>query len=221
MEDYRKGHPMNAMKPTKARTQGEKRRAKKARISLAGGDSAEARATGRDRRHTNQPADDPRKPVLTKRAAECGITDLKEASKPSLGHDLGKCICALATGDEQAKLIDTWETLSACHRNYRMRYIGQTGDPKGASIGMVPDPMETDQSLRVDLRTPDEKAAHAKAAWAEWEGRINMLPAPQLKWAIRGVLQGFMGEATLWADCKPATTGRVAVEALRRLAATS
>ena len=263
------------MKITKAKSKGARKRQRK--ISLPGGASAPERATGRDRRHTNQPADDPRQPALAKRAKDIGLCNheaqaviagkdfiadekarlansdmtvgekrkamskanaavsdmlanarmmdsravMQAANLAVLGHDLGKCINALSTGDEQSKLIDTWETLSASHRNYRMRYIGQTGDPKGASIGMVPDRTETDQSLRVDLRTPEEKAEQAKASWAAWEAKINALPSPQLKWAIRGVLQGFMGEATLWRDQAPATAGRVAVAALRRLCATS
>ena len=209
---------MNDMtKQPKARTRGEKLRAKKARINLALGQSAPDRATGKDRRHTNQPAEDARKPALTKRAQECGIKDLQEASLAVLGHDLGKCIYKLSIGDDRAQIIDTWETISACHRNWRLRYVGQTGEAKGATIAMVPDKIETDQSLRVDLRSPEEKARQAVAAWDAWEAKINALPAPQWKWAIRGVLKGFLGEATLWRDTEPTPQGINAVEALRRL----
>lgn len=203
---------MSSMTKTKAKSKAARRRNK---ISLAGGQSVEARPTGKDRRHTNQPKEDVRKPVLSKRARDMGISKIDDANDPVLGHDMGKCINAITGGN--AQIIETWEELSASRRNYLSRYIGQTGEPRGATIAMVPGKMETDPSLRIDPRTVEEKAEKAKSSWQAWEARINALPAPQLKGAIRGVLNGFMGEATLWRDQAPTTTGKVAVEALRHL----
>ena len=77
--------------------------------------------------------------------------------------------------------------------------------------------METDQSLRVDLRTHDERVRAAKASWAAWEAKIAALPFPQLRWAISGVLRGFMGDGTLWRDAKPTNTGRNVVAALKAM----
>jgi hypothetical protein len=77
--------------------------------------------------------------------------------------------------------------------------------------------METDPSLRVDLRAHDEKVAAAKSSKAAWDARINALPVPNMRWALRGALNGFMGEDTLWRDRVPTPTGRLAVEALRRV----
>ena len=206
---------MSSMTKTKAKSKAARRRrgADTSKISLHGATAPNPRSQG-----TRTKAEDPRKVALTKRAADCGV-DAKEASLAILGHDLGRCIHKLTSGDERAQIIDTWETISACHRNWRLRYVGQTGDAKGANIGMVPEPMETDTSLRVDMRTPEEKAAQAVTSWEAWRAKINALPAPQMKRAIRGVLEGFLGEAIIWRDAAPTPLGIVAVKALRMLGA--
>ena len=54
-------------KTTKARTKSQRRR--KGKITLPGGEEASARPTGRDRRHTHQPQEDARLPMLAARAA--------------------------------------------------------------------------------------------------------------------------------------------------------
>ena len=194
----------------------ERKRAKK-RISLAGGQSVPQRPQGRDRSHTHQPAEDPRKTAITARLRISGISDQKEAESPLLGEDMGRCLHFLAKGDERAALADAWAAISASLRNFRLMVIGQTGTPQGAAIAMVPEPMQTDPSLRVDLRTQEQKVAAAKASWAAWEGKVKALPFG-LKWVMEGVLYGFMGEAVLWKDQRPTEKGRLAVEALRRMA---
>jgi hypothetical protein len=75
--------------------------------------------------------------------------------------------------------------------------------------------------LRVDLRTHDERVTAAKSAWAAWESKLAALPLPQMKWAIRGALDGFLGDAVLWRDRSPTQQGKLGVEAMRRIIATS
>lgn len=191
-------------------------RKRKRQISLPGGESVPQRPTGRDRSHTNQ-AEDPRKTALQARCRKSGIPDPKEAARALLGTDMGLCINHTCKGDQLADMTEAWQAISASFRNYRLLVIGATGDPQGANIGMVPDIMETDPSLRVDLRSHDEKVAAAKSSKAQWEDRIAALPAPNMKWALRGALNGFLGEDTLWRDKVPTPTGRLAVNALRRV----
>lgn len=162
--------------------------------------------------------DDPRKTALQARCRRAGISDPKEAARALLGTEMGLCINASATGQELADLTEAWQAISASFRNYRLLVIGQTGDPQGAAIGMIPDKVETDPSLRVDLRTHDERVEAAKRSKAAWDAKIKALPVPNMRWALRGALEGFMGEDTLWRDCAPTTSGRLAVEALRRVA---
>ena len=194
------------------------KKARKARVTLPGGQSIPQRATGRDRRHINQP-EDATKTAAEARVRRSGITDPKDAIQPLRGTDLGLCIDALTKGDECKSLENTWQAISASHYNFRRLYLGNTGNPQGSAIAMLPEPMQADVSLRVDLRTPEEKVAAAKASWAAWEAKIDALPTPLHKWAIRGALNGFLGEATLWRDQAPTDKGRVAVDALRKVGA--
>lgn len=188
---------------------------RKRKITLPGGQEIDQRPIGRDRSHTNQP-EDPRKTALQARCRKSGITAPEEAARALLGTEMGLCINATSKGDELADLTEAWQAISASFRNYRLLVIGQTGDPQGAAIGMVPDRMETDQSLRVDLRTHDERVAAAKASWAGWQAKIKALPFG-VRGILEGVIHGFVGEAVLWRDQAPTEKGRLAVEALRRV----
>lgn len=193
----------------------------KAQITLPGGQTIPQVQTNDPKRGR---AVDPLQTALKTRLRIAGIQDTPEARKravaPDFGHDVGLCIRAILTGEEAAKAWDTFSHISASHRNYQLLYIGQTGNPKCAAIAMIPDPMETDPSLRVDLRTHDEKVSAAKASWAAWERRIKALPFPQMAWALQGALRGFLGDGTLWRDAKPTHTGRTVVAALRAVGVT-
>jgi len=164
--------------------------------------------------------------VTAARQRRTGIADEADARQPICGDDMGLCIRELAEGEDaeakaadRALLVNTWAALSASHRNYRMLIIGSSGNPQGAAIPMIPDAMETDPSLRVDLRTQEQRIESAKRAWLDWKRKIDALPVPSLRWAISGALDGFMGEGALWVDRKPTDTGRTAVQALRMVAA--
>ncbi len=188
----------------------------RAHISLAGGMSVEQRPTGKDRRHTNQ-AEDARKPAVEARQRHTGVTDPKEALEPILTTDLGRCVHYLTRGDEREKLETLWDVISVSRENYKTRILGMTGNPKCATFDMVPERVDTNQSLRVDMRTPEEKDAAARASWRAWQAKIDALPTPLHIWALKGALDGFMGEATLWKDCQPTDKGRAAVDALRKV----
>ena len=132
-------------------------------------------------------------------------------------RSVGLCINAIIAGDDATKAWDTFSHISAAYRNYQLLFVGQTGNPKCAAIAMIPEPMETDPSLRVDLRSHDEKVSAAKSSWAAWEKRMNALPFPQMKWALGGALRGFLGDGTLWRDAKPTHTGKTVVAALQAM----
>lgn len=192
-----------------------KRRAKRARtISLPGGESVAAPSV-QGQRNDLRPKEDPMNVVTLARQRRTGIEDAKEARQPICGTDMGLCIRALTKGDERADLVNAWAAISASHRNYRLWIIGQTGDPQGAAIPMLPEPMETDPSLRIDLRTQEQRVESAKRAWHEWWAKIKALPTPNHRWAISGALDGFMGDGAMWRDQQPTVTGRLAVQALR------
>jgi hypothetical protein len=184
------------------------RRKRKGRITMPGGESVpQQQSTGR-------PVQDKPLQVATEaRQRHTGIKDKADALQAALGTYLGLCIVQLTNGDERAQLINTWDAISASRRNYMLRYIGQSGDAQGAAIGYVADPMQTDKSMTVDVRTADERDAHAKSSWALWDKRIKALPL-QMRWAMQGAISGFIGDAHIWRDHKPTETGRLAVAAL-------
>jgi hypothetical protein len=198
------------------------KRARSRRVSLAGGETAPQVAKQGRRTDLERP-EDPAKSALKTRLRIRGIRDtpdnLKRAVAPAFGSDVGLCIDAILTGDDAAKAWDTFSHISASYRNYMVYFVGQTGNPKCAAIAMIPDAMETDPSLRVDIRTHDERVSAAKASWAAWERRIKALPFPQMAWALQGALRGFLGDGTLWRDAKPTHTGRTVVAALRAMGA--
>lgn len=208
---------------SKAERKRRKGRAK-AKITLPGGKQIDQKPSGRDRINVGQPkmADDPRQVALKTRLRIAGMSDTPEGRKravaPDFGHDVGLCINALIGGDEATQAWDRFNHLSASYRNYMTLYVGQTGNPQCAAIAMIPEPMQTDPNMRIDLRTHEEKVIAAKASWAAWEERIKALPFPQLRMAIGGVLRGFLGDGTLWRDGKPTDTGRTVVAALRGMA---
>ncbi len=188
-------------------------RKRRKRISLPNGESAPApKGPGRP------PKEDPMRTVIHARIRRSGIMDPKEAQQPICGTDMGLCIRALSTGDDRALLVNAWAAISASHRNYRLLIIGQTGTPQGAAIPMIPEPLETDPSLRVDLRDHNTRVEAARRAWEAWERKLAALPVPNLKWALQGALAGFMGDGDLWRDQQPTNTGKAAVMALRMVA---
>ena len=188
----------------------ERRRRKSRAITMPGGIKI-AQRLGQGRR-TDLP-DPP--PIHSARARRCPI-DSASALHES---DMGRCILTMAEGQDRADLAETWAAISAARRNYRMRIIGQTGEPQCAASPMIHDRMETDPSMRVDLRTPEERDLAASRAWGEWQAAIKRLPAPQMIWAIRSALDGFLGEGRLWSDGKPTASGAAAVAALKVLTA--
>ena len=188
-----------------------RRRAKHSGMTLPGGEVAAPTGPQRGR----PPKEDPMATVIAARMRRSGITDPAEARQPICGSDMGLCIRALSSGQDRADLENAWAALSAAHRNFRMLVIGQTGDPQGAAIPMLPEPMETDQSLRVDLRSHEARVEAAKRVWDAWSAKIRGLTTPNAQWAIRGALMGFLGAGKLWRDQAPTTEGRVAVIALR------
>lgn len=194
------------------------RKRRKAKINLAGGETAKQRPAGRDRRHINQ-AEDARKPALEARCRVAGIPitpdAIKEAVAPVFGDDVGLCIRAIAK-DDAAKLWDAFCRLTAARRLWRMRHLGMTGDPQNSAIAMIPEAMETDTSLRVDLRTAEERDQAADRAEAYWRGQLDKIAIPQWRSALRSAADGFAGP--YWRDGKPTQAGQWVVEGLKVVA---
>lgn len=155
--------------------------------------------------------DDPRKTARTARERQLGGKRADAALDPILGHEIGYVIQSECKPDLAKRLWDTWQAYSAAERTYRVRYIGQTGEPKGASMQMVTERMETDKSMHVDLRTEEERDTQAVSGYMRWQGYLGHLDAQQAS-ALRQAERG-NGKA-LWVDGKATQAGIFALNAL-------
>ena len=192
------------------------KRNKQNRISLPGGETATApRQPGQGSRTDLNQKEDPRSVVLSVRERHTGLIG-KDALAPDQVDDMGRCIVSVCNGDDRSNIINTWRGLIGSRANYLSRYVGQTGNPKCSSFEMIPDRTETDPSLRVDLRTCEERDAQAVLSWNAWLGHIKALPLWH-RWAIRNALGLSLGAVCLWCDQKPTSQGVASVEALRAL----
>ena len=205
---------------TRARTAAQKRRdkrsARSATITLAGGETAPQKPTGRDRRHTNQKERNPMQTVLEARARRTGCK-MEDASDPLYGYEIGMCIAAMVPAQsERLRLEGTYLHIAASKRNWNQRYIGASADPQSAAIAMIPEQMQTDSSATIDIREPEEKDADAKRSWLAWLDDLMRLPSEQ-RHALRGHIDGYA--LPLWNDGKlhPTHTGALAVKALQSL----
>lgn len=134
---------------------------------------------------------------------------------PEAGSPIGMVLMRLCRdGAEVSRLWTVWQGWCSAERVYRSRYIGQTGDPKGASLPVLPEPLQTDQNHTVDTRTGDERDRDAVNGWMRWQGYLGHLSG-----ARQGLLHGARnGSWTLWDNCCPTRDGFALLAALRHLA---
>lgn len=194
-----------------------KKKHKAKKISLPGGKAIEQRPSGRDRSHTNKPAEPADRVALEARMKRMNWPDKTSARSHLAGDDMGLCIWHQHSAlDVQDKLWDVWQGMCSARLTYRMRILGTTGQPQGAAIAMVPEPMQTDQAHTIDIRTAEERDIAAKRRREYWASLINALPAPQYKWALMPAMDAV--EGALWRDAAPTKRGMTAVQALVLLA---
>jgi hypothetical protein len=166
-----------------------------------------------------KPEPDARETGLQARVKHFGATDTPDArralSGQHIGSQLGMVMQRECQPDECARLWTVWQAFCMAEATYRMRIIGQSGNPKGATIAMLPDKLEADTGHTVDLRDSDQRDRDAVNAWMRWRGFIGHLDA-RYRVAIHDAERGIGPD--LWRDCNPTSAGLVALEALRRLA---
>jgi hypothetical protein len=198
---------------TKAATVAARRRRKRQRqITMPGGAIID-RTVNRGPIKAEPPAD---LVALKARARRTGCT-VEEARDVLASEDVGRCILALHKGGATRRdLLNVWQGINASWWNYATRCLSITPSPQSAALPMLPEPMQTDQSLRVDVRSGEEKDAAARNVWFAWLEQLMALPSPQ-RHALRGHLQDYA--APLWheAERRPTASGVLAVAALAAL----
>jgi len=184
-----------------------KRRAKKAMPVLA--EVKRRQPNGQARQRADAP-DDPRKVALTARCVQMGIKPTKEnranARTAMLTHPLGMVLSSQAkTKDQIQEATALWATFHgycSAERAWRTRYLGNTGDPQGANIGMMPEPMQADTSHTVDLRSPEEKDSDTIAARSRWLAHLA-----KLTWQQAAIIAAAERDPTGTSICKPLWSG--------------
>jgi hypothetical protein len=200
---------------TKARTKSARRKQRKLRkITLPGGLKIPQPTTqGRRTDLHQEPAD---ALALATRARLTGCT-VEEARDVLAGDDMGRCIRYLRRdAQDRRDLLAVWQSLCVAWHNYAARCLSMPTAAQGATIPILSDPMQTDPSLRVDLRTGAEKDAAARDQWFARLDAIMSLPEDR-RHALRGHLHGY--GAPVWdADnTRPTRAGALAVKALEGL----
>jgi len=151
---------------TKALTQGQRRRNKKrAQITLAGGDFVPAPHERRGPK-IEEPADIV---VLKARARQTGTSD---PANPMLGCAVGRRLMIEHIDDR----ADLWRAVMHMRRVTVAydRSLGVNRHPQCAGILAPAEKLEaTAASPAVDLRTPEDKARQAQAAWMALKGWLS------------------------------------------------
>jgi hypothetical protein len=154
--------------------------------------------------------------ALNARARRTGCT-VEEARDRLAGEDVGRCIRTLHKADQDRRdLLDVWQSVSAARRNFVTRYLSLAESAQSSSLPMLPDKLQIDPSLHVDLRTTIEKAIHARAVWLGCEASMARL-RPTEFYALKEHLE--MKGAAIWCSDthKPTWAGSKLVAALKSL----
>jgi hypothetical protein len=190
-----------------------RREARKTTITLPGGETAPQRPAQGARHDIDR---EPQRTALQARARHTGCT-VEEARDVLAADDIGRCIRDMRPDDrDRRNLLSVWQGISAAWANYAGRVLSIQPNPQAASLPMLAEAMQTDPSLRVDLRTGDERDEAAKRAWAAWQADFNRLPQEQAV-TIAAAATGI--SAPLWDvdNLRPTRHGALAVKALAAL----
>ncbi len=154
-------------------------------ITLAGGESVAQRPDGLDRRHTNQPKEDPMQTVLTARRRQLGpIADKVDLRSAMAGDALGQAILLADVvrkpdghPDPLYSPGDLWQAVPHMRRTvaaYDRACGAPSRHPKCLSILTPPDRLEaTAESPAWDDRPQDERDRAAIAAYMTLQGWLG------------------------------------------------
>ena len=137
---------------------------------------------------------------------------------PLMGAEIGMVMARELSERDASTAWQAFSAFCAAKRTYQIRILGMTTSIKGQQLGMITEPMETDQGSSVDTRDDDEKdrdAINKRQRWYGYLGHLDANEATLVHAAERGDGRG------LWADCKPTRAGIATLRAIQRLAEVS
>jgi len=162
----------------RAYTKGAKLRAKK----LAGipeiADIPKRQPNGQRRDRADRPRD-PQKTALDARCRQMGMDPSKEARKrvqaPHISCQVGKVMDRTLSAGETDRRWKAFTAMLAAEAAYFRHYVDRSEYPRSAAMQMVRERVEAEASTTPDLRTDDEKASAAKAAWRVWQSILHRM----------------------------------------------
>mgnify|MGYP000032278888 CR=1 FL=1 len=110
-----------------------------------------------------------REVVRAARARHMQMQASAAMDEPMMGEEAGRALSIGAVNEHEAgQLWETFKLIDASDDAFCRRVLNRPRFANGARLELLPDRMETRPDDRIDIRTPDEKAADAKRAWSGW-----------------------------------------------------
>lgn len=154
---------------TKARTQGEKRRAKKGRVT-------DLYEQWREEAVIPVEVDNPTETVLNARARRLNAEPDRCFLGEMFGEDAGIAIHLGAKGLDEANTL--WSLFKRYDRHdetFHRLVIGKPRFPAVSKLEFMPERMETRADDVIDTRTQDERIRDARNDKARWDGLLERL----------------------------------------------
>lgn len=116
-----------------------------------------------------QTIEEVREVVRAARARHMAMQASAAMDEPMMGEEAGRALSIGAVNEHEAgQLWETFKLIDASDDAFCRRVLNRPRFANGARLELLPDRMETRPDDRIDIRTPDEKAADAKRAWSGW-----------------------------------------------------
>lgn len=116
---------------------------------------------------------------------------------------------------ERDRLLNLWNRIDGSHAAHSTHVMNRQRFPNVARMEILPEAFEARPDDKPDPRTPDEKAADAKASWDRWRSILRTLTGHERVM----IDDGLFGVREFVRDGKPTTSGLAFVAALRVLSA--
>ena len=117
----------------------------------------------------------------------------------------------MKAGRDSERLLDLWSRIDAAHAAYFLHVLNRPRFPNVGRMEILPEPFEARPDDRPDLRTPEEKASHAKAAWSRWRNMFRTMTGHERVM----IDDGIYGVREFVRDGRTTTSGLAFVAALR------
>lgn len=160
------------------------------------------------------PAEDPRIVALDARCRHNGLKpdadNRRLVSAPAYeGH--ATLAITLSLANDADRLLSLWTRIDADHAAYFLHVLNRPRFPNVGRMEILPEPFEARPDDRPDLRTPEEKASHAKAAWSRWRNLFRTMTGHDRVM----IDDGIYGVREFVRDGRTTTSGLAFVAALR------